>query len=114
MPHPVPIYKNDFVEALRIFRSFPALPAIRKTTALLDNRLHSASPPQKRPFLNWNGSNRTSEIPAIFPMPQRYTGIRSKSPFAMSHDRRRGFFVSDLPAPAIALVPAQCTVPEVV
>jgi hypothetical protein len=68
----------------------------------------------KRPFLNWNRSNLTGERSAIFPMPRRYTGIRSKKSIRTSHDRRRGFFVSDLPAPANALVPAQRTVPQVV
>ena len=44
-----------------MFRRCPALLAIRKTTAFLDNRLRAASPPQDARFLNWNRSNLTGE-----------------------------------------------------
>jgi hypothetical protein len=108
MPHPVPIYKNDFVEDSGNLPPMRALPP-GENNDLFRQPIAFAISTSKRPFLNWNGSNRTSEIPAIFPMPRRYTGIRSKSPFAMSHDRRRGFFV---PASFVLESPGALRLPD--
>jgi len=66
----------------------------------------------KRPFLNWNGSNGTSEIPAIFPMPRRYTGIRSKK--SLRNEPRPAswlFCACTFPAPAIDPDTGSCIVP---